>query len=178
MRLFLAIDLPKEIKKSLNKQLTNIRLNYPQFSWVGEDNYHITLYFFGETDRVEAIVKKLKDILYDQESFYLYSLGTDLIMRSKIVIYLNFQRERKVEQLEKKLRENFYQEHQSRYKFIPHLTLARCRIPAKQQYFVLKKKLAKTNIDIEFPVRKIILFQSILNRHKPQYKKIEEFPLI
>lgn len=178
MRLFLAIDLPERIKKSLNSQLENLKLEYPQFNWVGKDNYHITLYFFGNTDKTEKIIKKLKDILYDQESFYLYSTDTDLFMRNQIVIYLNFRRERKLEQLAKKVKESFSQEYVTQNKFVPHLSLARCRIPSKQQYFVLKKRLARMNIDIDFPVNKIILFQSLLGRRKPVYKKIEEFPLI
>lgn len=171
MRLFLAIDLPGKVKRQLDEQLKEIKLEYPQFTWVSKENFHITIHFYGEINKVSKMIERLKNILYDQQSFYLYSTSIDLFMNAKIVIYLNFRREKKLEELEEKIGEKSV-------KFIPHLTLARCRIPSKQQYFVLKKRLQKLNINISFPVKKIILFESILGGKKPTYKKLLQIPLI
>lgn len=178
MRLFLAIDLPLSQKKSIYEQPKDLKLEYPQFRWVSWENYHITVHFYGETDRIETIKKKLKDNLYDQESFYLYSTDCDLFMHKKITIYLNFRREKNLELLAQKIYTLPNNTLNTDRRFVPHLTLARCKIPSKQQYFVIKKRLERTKIDVSFKVSKLTLFESILGGKKPVYKKVSNFSLI
>lgn len=178
MRLFLAIELPAPIKKKLEKELTEIRNLYPYFNWVSWENFHITLHFYGERKDEEKIKKKLKDVLFDQESFYLYSNTVDIFINKKIIIYLGFKREKKIEQLVDKVRKTLPENADIEKKFVPHLTLARWRIPSKQQYFVIKKKLTKLKINISFLVKKIVLFESVLGGKKPIYKKRDEINLL
>jgi len=178
MRLFLAVDLPTKIKENINLQLTPIKKEYPQFLWNNFENYHVTVHFIGETQNVEEIKKKTEDLLFDQESFYLYSVGCDLFMKNRITLYVNFRREKKIEKLSEKLRESFIKNSPSNLKFVPHMTIARAKIPSKQQYFVLKKRLEKLNIESAFEVKKITLFESLLGGRETVYKKIKNFPLI
>lgn len=177
MRLFLAIDLPTSVKKQVEKSLVEIKNKHPHFSWVATENYHITFHFYGETDNKDKIVKRVKKALFDQPSFYLHSTNADLFINQKIVIYLNFHREKKIEELYEKLKEEFKSDFTDSKKFTPHLTLARTKISSKQQYFALKKKLQKLKIDTFFATKKITLFQSILGGKKPVYKKLEEINL-
>lgn len=176
MRLFLAIDLPDKIKVSLDGQLTELRKKFPDFMWVDKNNYHVTLLFLGESNDQQKIIEKVKAMVYDQEHFYLYSTLTDLFMKNKITIYLEFRRERKIEELVGAIKKSLMVVDNNKY--IPHLTLARCRIPSKQQYFVLKKTLHRQNLEIEFPVKKFYLFESILTNKKASYKKLASFNLI
>ena len=178
MRLFLAIELPTLIKKNLEKELTIIKNLYPYFNWVSWENFHITLHFYGEIEDEDRIKKNLKEALFDQESFYLYSNKVDLFINKKIVIYLGFRREKRIEQLVDKVRKTLSQGLDKEKKFIPHLTLARWRLPSKQQYFVMKKRLKKLKINISFLVKKIVLFESILGGKKPIYKPIETIDLL
>lgn len=167
-RLFLAIDLPEDIKSSLDKQLTPLKQLYPQFSWVMKNNYHITLHFFGNTDNVKQIKEKLSDIIFGQPKFYFYTTNINLFMSGKIVIYLNFKREKNLEKLAELLNNR---------EFITHLTLAKTKIPSKQQYLVLKKRLERTKIDLEFTATKVILFESVTSGKNPVYKKIAQYKL-
>ncbi len=178
MRLFLAIDLPEKVKKKLDEQIISIKKEYPQFTWVTPENFHLTIHFFGERNDIEKIKKKIKDLMWDQQSFYLYSFNLDVFVNNRLVVYLTFHREKKLEQLAKRIKENFEKNFANRKKFIPHLTLARSRRSSKQQYFALKKKLEKININISFPVKKLILFESILSGSKPLYKKLARFNLL
>ena len=178
MRLFLAIELPTKAKKNIDNYLKKLRQNYPDFNWVIPENYHVTLYFFGDTEKKEEIIERIKRNIFDQESFHLYTGYLDLFMKKKIIIFLNFLREKRLEKLVKKINEEFYFDFAQQKKYLPHLTLARCRIPSKQQYLLLKKRLKKINIKVDFPVKKITLFQSILSGKKPVYKKIDTFNLI
>lgn len=97
MRLFLAIELSDKIKKEIDNQLAEIKKEYPQFQWVPNDNYHITIYFFGEISDHKKTINKLEQVLYDKELFYFYSTSVDLFIHHKITIHLNFRREKKVE---------------------------------------------------------------------------------
>jgi len=178
MRLFLAIELPTKAQQIINNSLRDLREIYPDFNWVFLENYHVTLYFFGETEKKEIIIERIKKNIFDQESFHLYSGYLDFFMRKKIIIFLNFLREKRLEELVKKINKEFYFDFSQQKKYLPHLTLARCRIPSKQQYFVLKKRLKQINITTDFPVKKITLFQSILSEKKPVYKKVYVFDLL
>lgn len=176
MRLFLAIELPVEIKEKIEKAILSLKREYPQFSWVDKENFHITLYFYGEISRPEKIVKRLKERLYQQPSFYLYFRSGDLFLNQKITLYLNFLREKKLESLVEQIKSPSHIK--NKQKFIPHLTIARAKKSSKQQYLHLKKKLEKINLELSFLVNKITLFQSILTGKKPVYKEIVQIPLI
>lgn len=180
MRTFLAIDIPTPIQEKLAKQLSELKEDYQQFSWVSPENFHITLQFFGEVENIEKLKKKIETAVYDIPAFHMFSQGADVFIHHKIVLHVLFQRQKIVEELVERVRNAVGQvEHYSQqYKFVPHVTIARSKIPSKQQYFHLKKKLERMDIDIDFPVNKIFLYQSILESQAPVYKKLVEFPLV
>lgn len=179
MRLFLAIDLPEAAKAALAQQLVPLQKEYPVFNWVQPQNYHLTVHFFGETPKSKEIIEKTKQILYDQEQFYLYATEIDFFMKKNvnITIYLTFRRERLLEELIGKARDAFEQEFRETNPFVPHITLARCRIPSRQQYFHMKKKIQRVGIDLEFPVKAVTLFESIISDRKPVYREVVRIPL-
>jgi len=176
MRLFLAIDISEKIKKELTEQLSELKKEHKNYVWVEELNYHLTLLFLGEVANTNKLKEKVKAAVYDKEHFYLYSTNVDLFIHDKITIYLGFRRNKILENIVESIKKEL-QIFDDKI-FSPHMTLARCRVPSKQQYFVLKKQLAKQDIQIEFPVKKIFLFQSTLNLNRPVYKKIASFNLL
>lgn len=179
MRLFLAIELPPKVRIELEKQIRDIKREYANYNWVPQENFHITLLFFGEIEskeEIEKLKKKIEAAIYDVNSFFMYSYGADVFINDKILLYVYFRREKIIEELVTKINNDLQIEDGKKY--IPHLSIARTRVPSKQQYLHLNKKLQNLNIDIDFPVRKIHLFQSILEGQKPIYKKISSFSLL
>lgn len=176
MRLFLAIDLPEATKKSVEKQLSPLRKQYPSFRWVDPENYHLTLHFFGDVRSADKISQWMSDLVYDVPSFYLYSLELGLFIKDSLTLYIGFQRNKILERLVKRIKERSALGTSRR--FVSHLTFGRYRIPSKQQYLLIKKKLKNFALDIEFKVESITLFESVLGTQKPVYKKIVEFPLL
>ena len=61
--------------------------------------------------------------------------------------------------------------------YIPHLTIARYKVPSKQQYLLIKKKLENLNIDLEISVKNISLFETIAKGSKTEYKLLAEYQL-
>jgi len=176
MRLFLAIDLPLKIKEKIKNRLKNLMREYADIKWVGEKNYHITIYFFGENSLSKNINEKIKEATFETCPFYLYSSECQLFMRRRIILYLSFKRNKDLEEMADSIIKTFNP--QKKFKFVPHLTLARYRVPSKQQYLLLKKKLKNLNIDFEFKVSKLTLFNCINYNTKPEYKIIKEFKLL
>lgn len=178
MRLFLAVDIPDEVKKQISQQIEPLKRDYPYFSWVPEQNYHITLYFLGEVEKanVDPIKQRISDLLYASEAFQMFSFNVDMFINQRIKVYMSFQRQKKLEAIESIIASELQVKHN--YKYVPHLTLARWKIPSKQQYFHLQNKLENTDVNIEFPVTHVSLYQSILQPDAPVYDKIAEFPLL
>ncbi len=176
MRLFIGIEIPEKIKKKISKEIEKLKKRYPTFRWVRPENYHITLLFLGEVkeDKVEKIKKRLERAIFESSPFYLFSYSYSLFINHRIVLHITFRREKEIEilaeRIKKEFREfNFKTNHK---KFVPHLTIARAKIPSKQQYFVLKKLLSKIPTDFYFKVDKVVLYESILAKKGPIYKKI------
>lgn len=176
MRLFLAIDLPEEAKKTVEEQLLPLQREYPYFRWVDAVNYHITLHFFGDVSSPDKIIQFMNELVYDIPLFYLYSSELGLFIKDNITLYIEFKRNKILEGLIKRIKEKSALGTSRR--FLSHLTFSRYRIPSKQQYLLIKKKLKNFTLDIEFKVETITLFESILGTQKPVYKKIAEFPLL
>lgn len=175
MRLFLAIDLPSAVKIKLAGQLRELKADYKYLRWLPEKSYHATLLFFGEITKPDKIIKGVEEIVYDIPSTHLYSQSAGIFVKSKITLYLELRRDKNIEKLVEEVRERLNMK--SNKKFVLHLTLARYKLPSKQQYFVLKKRLAAIPIDIDFAVSKIYLYESILDHGKPLYKKVATFHL-
>jgi 2'-5' RNA ligase len=59
MRLFIALPVPDELKRSVSRRLTRMDTRHiPGFRWVTEENWHITLVFLGDQkeENVPAIL--------------------------------------------------------------------------------------------------------------------------
>jgi RNA 2',3'-cyclic 3'-phosphodiesterase len=61
MRLFVALDIPDEIRERITRFVDGLRRYSPDANWVKSASYHVTLKFIGERSPEDA--EKLKPIL-------------------------------------------------------------------------------------------------------------------
>ncbi len=175
MRRFLALKIPDIQKKSIDRQIGQLKKEYPSFLWTPYSEYHLTVHFFGEEEHETEIIKKTTDALYQQKTFYLYGVGLNMLVHNKITFYVEIKKEKALIQLVETVRNIF--PNISGYKvFVPHISVGRSKIPSKLQYFLLHIKLKKTNIDIEFKVDQVTLFKSIDQRNNVYYEEIGSIP--
>lgn len=158
MKLLLKIELADETKKQIVDQLADFRKLYPQFQWEKIENYNILVHSFGEFSDRKLIISKLEVALFDKNTFYLYGFEFALTIQNNITIYLDFNREKEIERISERIRE-LSPSMESSEKYIPRLTLAKYKIPSKQQYFVIKKRLSNLDIDLSFKVSRLSLFE-------------------
>lgn len=176
MRIFLGIDIPEKTKTEIDLHLAALKKEYPQFSWVPRRNYHVTIHYFGEVQNVSAVENRLSTLLYDVHPFHLFAYHGGIFQQLGISMYIEFSRDKTLEHMVDTILDDVASA-KLRKKYIPHVTIARYKVPSKQQYLLLRKKLENLNLDFNFPVESVYLFESDLKGAVPVYKKIKEYTL-
>jgi 2'-5' RNA ligase len=136
MRLFIAVNFPKEIKRTLGDFIRSLSQVPSDLKWVGDENLHLTIQFLGNVpeERVPAVSTALQNSVAGIAPFKLTLEGVGAfpsIMRPRVLwvgisgetapfIMLHRQVEREMTLL------GFEPE---KRRFSPHLTLARARSP-------------------------------------------------
>ena len=76
MRLFLAIELPDEVKDYLFSIKDNFK-DWARVNWIGKKNLHLTLKFLGNVDEklINKIIEKLREVKFSKFDLELDNLG-------------------------------------------------------------------------------------------------------
>lgn len=183
MRLFVALDIPDEIRRGLADYSENLRQTIPQFAsarWARVEGLHVTLKFIGEYP--EAKLPHLKDALAEITSptFDVSFGGVEFFpnARSPRVLVAGVSAGPELVALAKSVEEacaNVGIEQEERA-YHPHLTLARFK-PEKSLAAGAQRVLEAppprfgTMTAAEF-----ILFQSQLSPQGSRYTRLERFP--
>jgi RNA 2',3'-cyclic 3'-phosphodiesterase len=181
-RLFIAIGLPVEIKKTLEELQKQLRRFAIDAKWVKPASIHLTLKFLGYVDaeRVPEITTLLHSLQY---SFYhgrikLCSLGFFPNPRRPNVLWAGLESpnlSELQEQIENALAGiGFEKENRA---FSPHLTLARFREPKGLMPLAQDVEKYKEASFGEFQPEKFSLYESVLHRDGAQYTILESFGL-
>ena len=177
MRLFLGIELPQTERESLYTQLIPLIRKYPSFRWIHPDLYHATFQFFGEVEDIEKLKESIRTTLFDKERFVLYGMGLGMFQTTELVLHMTYRREKKIDEIVHSL-ETTYPTFVKQRAFVFHTAIARAPRSSKQQFFLLRKILEKTEISISYPVNSLTLFSSSKNSEGRKFIKVEEFPLL
>lgn len=182
MKLFLAVSLPQTFRKYLQEAYNPIMRDYPQFNWVPQQNYHITIAYLGERgeDKMELIHEAIERSIFDIPPTRMFTLETGMFVKNGIKLRLAYVRNKELGKIRERVIDYFSvsKENLARQTYVPHTTLAQYKLPSKQQYFHLRKKLANLNIEGEFPVNQIHLYQSITKPTNPEYEILHTFELV
>jgi RNA 2',3'-cyclic 3'-phosphodiesterase len=175
MRVFIAVDLPKEIIDYISPMQASLDTASARLTTA--KSYHLTLKFLGEVDesKVNSIVKSLEGVKFNAFDLETGKIGIFKNWNYVNVIWLGLKGNDDLKKLhagiEKCLAKfNF----KSDFDFHPHITLARVA------YVNDKEKLRKNIESIKaeekmFCVDRFILYQSTLTPNGPLYNKIKEF---
>ncbi|MEM7660098.1 MAG: RNA 2',3'-cyclic phosphodiesterase [Bacteroidota bacterium] len=177
-RLFLGIPLPDFVEKSLlGWQETQPRL--PGIKWVRHDQWHLTVYFFGgvEEEMMGNLESLIQLALREQKSFELSFQGwaTAPPRKEPRMLWARYQRHPEFDGMVAKLR-GLYQQIQpdlpSRFKPIPHVTLARLKTPDLAREITWPEKSLPN-----FQVKEVVLWESELTPEGPEYQIARRYRL-
>src|SRR3989344_6757066 len=171
MKLFVAINLPKEIKDYLWELKEEFR-NSGKFNFVPKKNYHITLKFLGEVkeDKLKEIKEKLSKIKFNSFEISLNEMGHF----NYRVLWVDSRTKEDVYSLAKKIDEQLI-EYSNDHSFNDHITLARIKDLKNKEEF--DKKL-KTKIKlIGFRIGSFKLMKSETSKDGARYTVLEAYSI-
>jgi len=173
MRLFLAVDIPKDIKEEIYKFQKQFKLK--GIKLVEKENLHITVKFLGDVD--EETFKKIldMDLSIPPLKIKLKNLGVFPNPNYIRVIWIGVENKdlvRIFKDIDEKLATLGFKREKD---YVPHLTIGRVKFIDDKR--LLKDRVEKwKDIDFgEFEVSKITLYESTLTPSGPIYKVIKEW---
>jgi 2'-5' RNA ligase len=198
-RIFIAINLPEDIKK----ELAGFCDKWPELpaKWTAKDNLHITLEFLGDLTDVEIAdaCKAVAEVSKQHKSFSInlnkIVYGPPRKMPPRMV-WADGESSDEIVDLKKDLQEYLLDKIRFRPDergftpletapagglfltgFIPHITLARISEWAFRQIEPEERPEINEDIDLTFSVESIEVMESQLRRGGPQYTIIESHEL-
>ena len=154
MRLFIAIELPTDVKEHLEQLQKKIDGHFAQLTLAKE--IHLTLKFLAEVNeqKISEINQKLKKIDFGAFTASLGRTGVFPDEHYVKVVWVGAEPENSINFLQQKIEKSLSGLFEPDTKFTPHLTLARVK-------FVKDKKLIIyiLNINIAIPIISSCIFQ-------------------
>lgn len=174
MRLFIAIELPKTMKKELSAALRELKARSSGGRFVPEENMHITLHFIGESNDLVGAVKAMKEACCGIRPFELHpekygffekgdkGRKTSFISVGGKLEELSVLRE----MLESALSDNGFS--RDYHRFIPHITLGR----NVEHDELVSMELGELSFKTGMTVSSITLFESRREGRKMVYNPL------
>lgn len=177
-RIFIAINLPEDIKKKLAEYQTR----WPELpaKWTKPKNIHITLVFLGylADEELVEICKVTKEVASRHTSFNInltkVCYGPPKKMPPRMVWAIGEKSEEFSAlkgDLDKSLATSENRE------FSPHITLARIRKWEWQRIEPEERPEVDEEIDLRFSVNSIEIMESVLKKGGPEYTILESYNL-
>ena len=174
MRVFIALELPEEIKKQIAKLQKQLQRAGAKATWVKPEIIHLTLAFLGSVtpNQLEIIHKVLDEITPKLIKLELNQLGCFPYPEKARIIFLDLQGDSKeLNQLTNLIRQNLKNQKVwfDDKPFKAHLTLGRLRKQTNLTHVLKGVKVKK----IGFSAQEISLNQSVLGPTGPKYVKLK-----
>ena len=179
-RLFVAIDVPDDVRDLVRRAVEPIRTRFPKARWVPLENQHVTVKFLGPThpDRVVWVIERLERVAGRHAPFSTNAarLGAFPSPRRARVLWVGLDdldgRSADIARgLDDALAAEFVPEARA---FTPHLTVARFE-PAVP----LEDDVAALGVESRaFVVDRLTLYRSHLGRPAPRYEPFVRIPLL
>jgi 2'-5' RNA ligase len=180
MRVFIAIDVPDEIKKELNELQRDLRPMSNAARWVAPESIHVTLKFMGEIPGklVDQIDAALGGLAWKPFTINVHGVGFFPGARSPRVFWAGMEAptmQGLTEELDARMEPLGFE--REKRKFRPHITLARAKTSRIDPELVAgSAKYAEHNFGT-FTADRIYLVQSTLKPTGSVYTKVKEYLL-
>jgi 2'-5' RNA ligase len=186
-RIFIAAEFSEEIIHTLSAIVHQCwPALTPQIHWVAAQQYHLTLKFIGDypLDKIPIVQQQCRNLFLPPLKLPLTLCGFGVFptLQKPTILWAGFHNAKSLIALQKQL-DNTLQMLgilPEQRPFKPHLTLARIKhsFSAEQLTELLAPIQSKGNIlCLQTQIQQITLYESILSRQGPIYKRIETFPI-
>jgi 2'-5' RNA ligase len=179
LRLFVAVDIPEDVRGLVDRSVEPLRERFPKGRWVPTANQHVTLKFLGSTwpRLVEPVTRTVGEVAAAHDPFEtrVAELGAFPSARRARVLWVGLEDPasrlaRIAAALDEALARDFAPEKRA---FTPHLTVARFDPPVQLGEGVDGLGLESRPFRIEW----LVLYRSHLRRPAPAYEPLASFSL-
>jgi RNA 2',3'-cyclic 3'-phosphodiesterase len=183
VRLFVALDLRKEVREAMRELITSLRPNAENARWVSPDGMHITLKFIGHVDAAKAgSIRAALTHSHSSQPVDMHFRGVGFFPNDKRprVVWCGIEASPNLAQLAAQIEralEPLGIERESR-DFAPHLTLARLNPPARADELVRAANELKLRDFGSARETEFHLFESITKPSGAEYKKLATYPFL
>jgi 2'-5' RNA ligase len=186
MRLFVGIDIDREIRENIERFVSQLKQKAPNTKFVSPQSYHVTLKFLGETAKVAEIRSALKKVEIPRFKIKFCGTGFFPDERHPRVFWAGIEADPELRELATAvswvLADLGFEEEAS---FKPHVTLARpgSGNPTQMANPKLKplRELTASGPEVEFgtmTAREFFLYESKLTPRGAQYSKVDRYELV
>ncbi len=175
-RLFIAAEIPDELKDSLQEKTASIRDRSRGIRWVKPQGIHLTFQFLGDTPvtKIEKLSKALTEACSECQSFEVHfgPVGCFPNARRARVLWVGLRFEQpEMDKLQERIiratsKLGFKKENR---KFHPHLTLGRVKNPSQAMNYVSEFLELKEIETPHFSIDKVVLYRSVLKPAGAEY---------
>lgn len=191
-RVFIAINLPEQIKKELENLKKEVQNLFPQevsrgvVRWVKEENFHLTLLFVGSIPDQEIfqVCQIVKETVRNQKPFSLKFKKLCYGPPQKIpprLIWLEIEKNsalsRLAENLKKKAKEKGILRKIENRGFSPHITLGRISTWQWRSIEPEERPEIEKEVSLSFDVKSIEVMKSVLKRSGAEYTILQSIIL-
>jgi 2'-5' RNA ligase len=179
LRLFVAVELPEDVRALVEHGVAPVRERYPEGRWVPVANQHVTVKFLGTTwpRLLRPVTRAVEEVAvrHDPVSTRVATLGAFPSPRRARVLWVGLEdpqeRLRRIAaDLDDALARDFPPEKRA---FTPHLTVARFDPPV-----ALEQEIGALGVESRpFVIDALTLFRSHLRRPSPVYEPLARFHL-
>ncbi len=173
-RLFIAIDMPEQVRDQISDLYTAIQ----GARWVPQDQLHITMCFIGETDTQTetSIITALEQIWFEPFHIAVKSTGFFPLRKDPQVLWVGIDNRTELEDLQRSIERSITALgiEAGRRTFHPHVTVARLDRPHKERViqFITDNHLFKTE---PFEISEFHLYRSYLGKNGAQHVREASF---
>jgi 2'-5' RNA ligase len=180
MRLFIAIDLPTDLRTALAEVQRELRPLADKTKWVAAESIHITLKFLGEVPdkQIDDIHDALTGLTWKPFMITVRGVGFFPGTRSPRVFWAGMEAptmQELTEQLDARLERLGFEK--EKRKFRPHITLARARDTRMDPALVAAASKFEEHEFGSFTADRVFLFRSNLKPVGAIYEKVKEYLL-
>ena len=167
-RLYLAIDIPKYLQKTIMDWENPWKEKIPA-NWLTGENLHITLLPPWEEENVENILERFTNLSLSIKPFKIHF--TDITYGAHPdtpkVIWVKGETPKEIGELKNKLLKHFPESKEKQSIFIPHITLARF---SKIDYESFKVKEIHEKVHWNMKVSSIVIMETLPQNIPGKYK--------
>ncbi|PIU21604.1 MAG: RNA 2',3'-cyclic phosphodiesterase [Candidatus Diapherotrites archaeon CG08_land_8_20_14_0_20_34_12] len=171
-RIFIAVNLPDEIKESFQKLIE--KLPKEKVKAVKKENLHITMKFLGDIpeEKLAEIYSKLQDL----NKFVKFEVElSDIGFFKTRILWIGITKG-------KEMLENIAKEIENllalnKEEFTSHITIARNKFLGSEEFKLLAGELKKIKISGKFTVKSIDVMESVLEKAGSNYKILKRIEL-